>query len=135
MASTAFSAITALISGADLTAGANYGATAASGETCTITAPAGTSLDLSKLVIRMRTSAGSVATTVDIGVGSTYTGIGVGSYRVTVPASGYAIVVGGKDLESARFLTTSAQSLILTVATGASTINYEAYMLPVSYTA
>jgi hypothetical protein len=44
-------------------------------------------------------------------------------------------VVGGKDLESARFLTTSAQSLILTVATGASTINYEAYMLPVSYTA
>ena len=135
MASTAFSAITVLISGADLTAGVNYGATAASGETCTITAPAGAVLDLSKLVIRMKTSAGSVATTVDIGVGSTYSAIGLGSYRVTVPASGYTIVVGGKDFESARFVTTSAQSLILTVATGASAINYEAYMLPGGYTA
>lgn len=135
MANTAFSAITALISGADLTAGANYGATAASGETCTITAPAGYSLDLSRLILRMKTSAGSVATTVDIGVGSTYTSIGQGAYRVTVPASGYTIVVGGKDFESARFLTTSAQSLILTVATGASTINYEAYMLPGGITA
>jgi hypothetical protein len=135
MASTAFSAITVLISGADLTAGVNYGVTAASEETCTITAPAGKVLDLSRLIIRMRTSAGSVTTSVNIGVGSTYSSIGLGAYRVAVPASGYSIVVGGKDFESARFVTTSAQSLILTVATGASTINYEAYMLPGGFTA
>ena len=135
MASTAFSAITVLISGADLTAGVNYGVTAASEETCTITAPAGQVLDLSRLIIRMRTSAGSVTTSVNIGVGSTYSAIGLGSYRVAVPASGYSIVEGGKDFESARFVTTSAQALILTVATGASSINYEAYMLPGGFTA
>lgn len=135
MASTAFSAITVLISGADATLGGAYGATTASGETCTITAPAGTTMDLSRLVIRMRTSAGSAYTNVSIGVGSTYSSIGLGAYVVTVPSAGTAIYVGGKDFESARFLTTSAQSVILTVVTGASAINYEAIMLPGGFTA
>jgi len=135
MASTAFSAITALISGADATLGAHYGATTASGDTCTITAPAGTCFDLSKLLLRMRTSTGSAYTNVTIGVGSTYSSIGLGAYTVTVPSAGTAIYVGGKDFESARFLTQSAQSVIITVATGASAINYEAVVLPSGYTA
>ena len=135
MASTAFSAITALISGADLTAGVNYGATLASGETCTITAPSGSVLDLSRLLIRMRTSAGSAYTNVSIGVGSTYSSITLGAYSVTVPSAGATIYVGGKDFESARFVTTSAQSVIITVATGASVVNYEAIMLPGGFTA
>jgi hypothetical protein len=135
MASTAFSAISVVISGADLTAGVNYGVTAASEETCTITAPAGETLDLSRLVIRMKSSAGSAVTYVNIGVGSSYSAVGQGAYRVAVPASGYTVVVGGKSFESARFLTSSAQSVILTVATGASYINYEAYYLPGASTA
>lgn len=130
MASTAFSAITALVSGADLTTATNYGATTASDQTCTITAPSGESLDLSRLIVRMRTSAGSAYTNVTIGVGSTYSSVGRGTLSVTVPSAGVACYVGGKDFESARFLTTSAQSLIITVATGASAINYEAVLLP-----
>jgi hypothetical protein len=130
MASTAFSAITALVTGADLTTATNYGATTASEQTCTITAPSGESLDFSRLLIRMRTSAGSAYTNVTLGPGSSYSSIGRGKLSVTVPSAGVACYVGGKDFESARFLTISAQSLIITVATGASAINYEAVLLP-----
>jgi hypothetical protein len=129
MASTAFSAITALVGGADLTTATNYGATTTSDQTCTITAPAGETLDLSRLIIRMRTSAGSAYAPCILSIGSTYSSIGRGTMTVTVPSAGVACYVGGKDFESARFLQTSAQSVIIT-AVGASAVNYEAVLLP-----
>jgi hypothetical protein len=131
MASVAISAVSVLLSGAS----PDSGTTAASGETITITAPAGQALDLSKLVLRFRTSAGSATTNLSLGAGSTYTSVGLGAYVVTVPSSGGVIYVGGKDFESARFLTTSAQSVIFTQVTGASAINVEAVQLPHGFTA
>jgi hypothetical protein len=129
MASTAFSAITALVSGADTTTNTNYGVTTASDQTCTITAPSGESLDLSRLVIRARTSAGSAYAPCILAVGSSYSSVGRGTMTVTVPSAGVACYIGGKDFESARFLNSSAQSVVIT-AVGASYINWEAVMLP-----
>lgn len=133
MANVVVSTVTAIVSGVLATATSNIGAgaTAASAETCTIIAEEGEALDLSRLLIRLRTSAGSALTTVSIGAGS-YSDNSLGAYTVTVPSNGSAIYVGGADFESARFsndLTTS-QSVILTVLAGASTVNYEAVMLP-----
>jgi hypothetical protein len=129
MANTAFSAITALITGGLLAAGVGKGATAASTETCTITAPTGEALDLSNLVVRLSLSTGSATTTIDIGAGSIYSGVSLGSFRVTVPSAS-TVYVGGKNFESARFKNATAQSITLTVASGASAVNYEAALLP-----
>ena len=128
MASAAISAVTALINGAN----ADEGVTASSADTITITAPAGESLDLSKLAIRLRVSAGSTAG-VNIGVGSTYSSVGLGVYSFTITSS-ETVYIGGKDFESARFLTTSAQSVIIQQS-GACAINCEAVKLPYGFTA
>lgn len=128
MASAAISAVTALINGGN----ADPGVTAASGDTITITAPAGESLDLSRLAIRMYVSAGSTAG-INIGVGSTYSGIGLGTYSFTITSS-ETVYIGGKEFESARFLTTSAQSVIIQQS-GACAINVEAVKLPYGFTA
>ena len=128
MANAAISAKTALISGT----APDAGATSASDNTITITAPAGTALDLSKLVVRLWVSAGSTAG-VSLGVGSTYTSIGLGAYAFTITSS-QTIYLGGKDFESARFLTTSAQSIVFTQS-GACAINVEAVQLPNGFTA
>ena len=111
MASTAISAITLLITGST----SDSGAVSASGDTCTITGPTGGQLDLSSLCIRVANEAtgGGAIVTIESG-GSTYSGIGVGDYNVTVGTAA-TIYIGGKGLESARFLDASAQSLILTV--------------------
>ena len=129
MASTAFSAVTALVTGAELGTGIGKGQTTASGETCTITAPTGRALDLSNLVLRLATSAGSATTTVDISATAIYSGKSLGALRVTVPTA-TTIYVGGKNFESARFKQATAQSVVITVATGASAINWEAALLP-----
>lgn len=128
MAVVAISAVTALISGANT----DSGATAASDETITVTAPSGESLDLSRLAIRLRVSAGSTAG-ISIGVGSTYSSIGQGVYTFTITSS-ETVYIGGKDFESARFLTQSAQSVIITQS-GACAINAEAVLLPGGFTA
>lgn len=110
MASTAISAVTLLISGAT----ADSGAVTASGDTCTISGATGDALDLNKLVIRIANEAtgGGAIVTIEAG-GSTYTGIGVGDYNVTVGTAA-TVYVGGKGLESSRFLDASDQTLILT---------------------
>lgn len=128
MASATISAVTALISGAN----SDPGVTASSADTITITAPSGEALDLSKLVIRLNVSAGSTAG-INIGVGSTYSGIGLGTYSFTITSS-ETVYIGGKEFESARFLTTSAQSVIITQS-GACAINCEAVRLPGGFTA
>jgi hypothetical protein len=132
MASTAFSAVTALVTGKALAAGIGIGQTTASTETCTITAPGGKELDLSRLVLRLATSAGSATTNVSIGVGSIYSGISLGAFRVVVPTA-TTVYVGGKDFESARFKNATAQSITITVTTGASAINWEAVLLPAAF--
>ena len=128
MANAAISAVTALISGAN----PDVGVTSASDNTITITAPTGAALDLSKLAVRMWVSAGSTAG-VSLGVGSTYTSIGLGAYAFTLTSS-ETVYIGGKDFESARFLTTSAQSIVFTQS-GACAINVEAVQLPNGFTA
>lgn len=128
MANVAISAVTALISGAN----PDVGATSASDNTITITAPSGQALDLSKLAVRMWVSAGSTAG-VSLGVGSTYSSIGLGAYAFTITSS-ETVYIGGKDFESARFLTTSAQSIVFTQS-GACAINVEAVQLPNGFTA
>jgi hypothetical protein len=114
MASTSISAITVLISGVDADSGT---VGTASGDTCTITGPTGGQLDLSTLMIRVKNEAtGGGALVVIKAGGSTYSGIGTGDYEVTVPTAGN-VYIGGKGLNSARFLDASDQSLILTFKT------------------
>lgn len=110
MASTAISAITNLITGAT----ADAGAVSASGNSCTITGPTGGELDLSSLVIRIANEAtgGGAIATIEAG-GSNYSAIGIGDYAVTVGTAA-TVYIGGKGLESARFLDASDQSLIIT---------------------
>jgi hypothetical protein len=129
MADIPVSAKTVLIAGTVPDAGQ----TIASGDTITITAPAGEALDFSNLVLRLRSSAGSVTTYFNIGVSSGYSSLSQGAYRVAVPSAS-TVYIGGKDFESARFKTVSAQSLILTQATGASVIFVEAVKLPSGFT-
>ncbi len=109
MASTNISAITTLITGAT----SDSGAVTSSGDTCTITGPTGDALDLSSLVIRIANEATGSGAIVTIEASSTYSAYGVGDYNVTVGTAA-TVYVGGKGLESARFLQTSSQALLLT---------------------
>lgn len=110
MASTAISAITNLITGV----APDSGTVTASDNTCTISAPTGGELDLSSLVIRIENEAtgGGAYVTIEAG-GSSYSAIGIGDKVVTVGTAAVAYI-GGKGLESARFLDASDQTLILT---------------------
>jgi len=128
MASVAISAQTVLISGA---AGV-VATTSTSADTITITKGASDSLDLSRLVIRLWSSAGS-SVGINIGVSSTYSSKGIGVYSFTFAGSG-ATYIGGKDFDSARFLTESAQSVIITQS-GNCSLNAEAVLLPYGFTA
>jgi hypothetical protein len=128
MASIAISAVTALINGGN----AVTGATAASADTITVTAPSGASLDLSRLAIRLYASAGSTAG-INIGVSTTYSSESQGVYSFTITSS-ETVYIGGEDFESARFLTQSAQSVVITQS-GACAINAEAVLLPGGFTA
>jgi len=119
MASTSFSALTAVINGVDKVSGT----VTASAETCTITGPGGGPLDFSSLVLRITndivTTAASLIVT--FSASSTYSALGQGSYAVTVGATGATVYVGGKDFESARFLQKSAQSLLMTFTSSTGT--------------
>lgn len=139
MASTTFSAITALISGASVTAEA----AAASGDTCVIVGPGGGHIDFSKLILRVGASVtgtvDSVICRIEAG-GSTFSSISLGDYNVTVGATADTVIIGGKDFESARFYNLSASSLILTFVSSTGTAlscaaAIEAYTLPSGFTA
>lgn len=115
MASTAISAVTVLISGNATGAG---GIVTASGNTCTITGPTGGQLDLNTLMIRIKNDATGSGAIINIEAGaSTYSGIGVGDYGSISCGTASTVWIGGKGLESARFLDASDQSLILTFTT------------------
>lgn len=133
MASTSISAITALISGV----APDSGAVAASGDTCTITAPSGSDLDFSRLVVRIANGTGGSGTIATLGVGdSDFSGYPLSTYAVTV-GSAATVVIGGKDFESARFKT-SAESLVITFTggdTGTVVSAIEAYLIPSGFTA
>lgn len=128
MASTSLSAVACLISGTAV----DSGAVAASGDTATITGPSGGPLLFDRLVVRIANGTGGSGCIATLGVGdSDYSGYNLGTYAVTV-GSAASVVVGGKDFESARFLT-SAESLVITFTGGdggtvVSTV--EAYQLP-----
>ena len=139
MASTAFSAITALITGAPTSI--NFGL--ASDDTCLITAPAGETLDFSRLIVRVSNnisdigSAGSGVRAI-FSPGTTFSSIALGSYTVNVASNGTA-VIGGKDFESARFLNASGNCALVTIMSSSSATTamctIEAYMLPGGFTA
>jgi len=124
MPSTSFSALTAVINGVSVgTAVAGLGTITASGETCTITGPGGAPLDFNSLLLRITNT---IVTTdasliVTLSAGSTYSSIGQGNYTVTVGPTAATVYIGGKDLETARFLQKSAQSLLMTFGTSTAT--------------
>jgi len=138
MAATAISAITLLVTG-NATGGS--GVVTASGNTCTITGPTGGQLDLNSLVIRVTNEAtGSGAIITVKAGGSTYSGIGTGDLTVASCGTGSTVWIGGKGLESARFLDASDQSVILNFVsslTASATTCYctiEAFQLPFEIT-
>lgn len=131
MASVAISAKTILISGVT----PDSGTTAASGDTCTITAPSGDALDFDNLVIRAYVAtAGAILT---FSASSGYSSLDQGTYSVTVATAG-TVLIGGKDFESARFKQVSAQSCVITCTsryTGSvPSVYFEAGKLPSGFT-
>jgi hypothetical protein len=137
MAATEISAITVLITGATADSGI---AGAAITDTVTITGPTGGQLDLNSLMIRVAneaTGAGAVLT-IKAG-GSTYSGIGTGDYGSITVGTAATVWIGGKGLESARFLNATAQSLIIGMArpdgsSGTCVCTFEAFQLPFEIT-
>ena len=133
MASTSISAVTTLISGAT----PDSGTVAASGDTCTITAPTSGALDFNTLAIRIDNTSGTSGCVATISASSSYSSYELGTYAVTV-GSGATVVVGGKSFESARFKQVSAQSIVLTFtgggAGGTVTSSIEAIQAPYSVT-
>jgi len=139
MATTSFSAVSAVVSGS--TNRINFAL--ASDDTCIVYAPAGEAMDLSRLVLRVSNkiedigSAGS-GVRVFISASSSYSSASLGQYQVDV-ASNTSVVIGGKDFESARFLNASADCVIFKVQSSSSTTTamctFEAYMLPSRFTA
>ena len=132
MANQAISAKTALISGV----APDSGTTAATGDTCTITAPSNTALDLSNLLIRAYVA--TAGATLTIGVGdSDFTDYKLGTYAIDVPTAGTAFI-GGKDFDSTRFKT-SAESIVITCtslyAGSVPSVYFEAIQLPSGFTA
>ena len=100
----------------------------ASSDTCTISAStAASQLDFSTLMIRITANTGSVTPT--ISVGNKWSSTGQGAKTLTTIASSGSVVIGGQDLESARFLQMTAGTLILTMA-GTGTAAIEAYQAP-----
>jgi hypothetical protein len=115
MASTSISAITVLLSGV---ATGGSGIVTASGNTCTITGPTGGQLDLNTLMIRVTNAATGSGAYITVNAGtSTYSSIGQGDYTVASCGTASTVWIGGKGLESARFVNASADSLILTFKT------------------
>ena len=125
MAATELSAVATLISGTAVDAGF----VSASDDTATITGPSGGPLLFDRLVVRLSNDATGGGCTATLGVGdSDYSGFNLGTYAVTVGTAA-TVVIGGKDFESARFLT-SAESLVITFAGTTTSTNIEAYQIP-----
>ena len=130
MASTSISAVTTLISGAEAVAGT----ISASGDTCTITGPAGGALDFSTLAIRVDSTNTNTDLTVAISASSSYSSMAQGVATVTITTAAN-VYIGGADFESARFKQVSAQSVVLTFSSGGSCgASIEAVQAPYSVT-
>ena len=112
MANVDLSVQSALISGT----AAVVGTCQTAAGTITFAASAGSILDLSKIIIRIDNACTVTGATVlcSIGAGSGYSSIVLGNYSFTVGGTTATIYVGGKDLETARFLQASDQSVVLT---------------------
>jgi len=110
--------------------------------TITIAASAGSSLDLSKLLIRIDNVCSVTGATVicTIEAGSIYSDISLGDYAVTLGGTTSTIYIGGTDFESARFLEASDQSVMLTFSFASTNLTdlttlTEVVRLPGGYTA
>ena len=110
--------------------------------TITIAATAGSSLDLSKLVIRIDNACTVTGATVlcTIEAGSIYSDISLGDYTFTLGGTTATVYVGGTDFESARFLNATAQSVVLTFSFATTALTdlttlTEVVRLPGGYTA
>lgn len=131
MASTAISAVAALISGVAVV----QGTTTASGDTCTITGPSAGPLDFSTLVIRATVATAGTILTLNAGG---YSDKDIGNFAVTV-ATGSTVYIGGKDFDSARFKNLTGQSIIIATtsrfAGSVPSVVFEAVQAPYSHTA
>jgi hypothetical protein len=112
MANVDLSVQSALISGT----AAVVGTCQTAAGTITFAASAGSFLDLSKVLIRIDNACTVTGATVlcTIEAGTVYSDIGLGDYTFTVGGTTATVYIGGKDLESARFLQGSDQTVMLT---------------------
>lgn len=125
MAATALSAVAVLISGTAVDAGF----VSASGDTATISGPGAGPLLFDRLVVRLSNEATGGGCTATLGAGySGWIDYSQGSYAVTLGTAA-TVVLGGKDFESMRFLT-SAETLVITFTGTTTSTNIEAYQLP-----
>ena len=81
------------------------------------------SLNLSTLVVFFENYSSTVSMVVTLGVGEDYSSIGQGAAAAITVATAASIVVGGKTLEGARFLTDDDQ-IIFAITTAATAYVY-----------
>ena len=129
MGSMTVSAVTPLYTGASSTA------TDTGGSTATILIDHTTAqgaLDLSKLCVVFENYSSTLSCTVTLNAGAGFSEIGIGGAAAltvaTAGTAGFCRVFGGKDFESARFLT-AAEKVSFT-ATTAGTLYIRAFQLP-----
>jgi hypothetical protein len=120
MANVDLSAQSAIITGRTAVVGTCQ--TAVTG-TITITASAGSALDLSKLALRIENKCTITGVTVlcSIQAGTIYSGINLGVYSFAIGGTSTSVYVGGKDFESARFLKQTTQSIVLSFSFASAT--------------
>lgn len=114
-----------------LLAGASVTKTDTQGTTSSIIidhTTAQSALDLSQLAVLFENYSSTASCTITLGAGDDFSEIGQGAAAAITLATASNIVVGGRDLESARFLTDDGQ-IIFTITT-AGTLYVSAFMLP-----
>jgi hypothetical protein len=120
MASTSLTVQIPLIAGVTVVASASVG----SGDTVTLqAATAQGTIDMASLCVRITASLGSVTPTIN--VGTRYSNVILGAKTCSVIASSATAIIGGKDFEDSRFMTTANNVVLSFIGTGTSVV--EAY--------
>lgn len=120
MGSKTINPVTPLLTGAALTK------TDSAGTTSTIVVAATTAqsaLDLSKLSVIFENYSTTESCVITLAAGANYSEIGQGAAAAITLATGASCIIGGKDLESARFLNASDQ-ISFTITTAATVYVY-----------
>lgn len=81
------------------------------------------SLNVANLAVIVENYSSTASMVVTLGVGDDYSSVGQGAAAAITVATGASIVIGGKQMESARFLTDDDQ-LVFTITTAATAYVY-----------